>query len=325
MSEESTMNKIKIKIKEFWYQNRDEIIDSVTNTKQSEKQGKKKKTEIEEKMKRERKAIKLPLILGVVYVLIGAVSLWHLKQNNLFTVKPQKAVIGFELIILGIYALLYTFIFYCVQGRWRDKRLVKNIKAILILFMLPYHLCIKGIKAFIKESRQEHVMHTFPYYLISLLIVMLSFILIGHIISGLKISEVYKEFICFIIVWILIIEFFVFGKIFAYFSTKSIIKSVQKAEVKSNSKINWRNALKSDDHKKDRLEKFEREWETVKKELEYTKIYFYIVLTALVLWIPKEDGALTTVLVNQFLGITTIAALAREVKGKKENDDIEGM
>lgn len=63
-------DKIKVgwdNIKAFLVTNRDEIIESVTSEKQNEKQGKKKKTEIEEKIERERKAIKIPLIMGAVY------------------------------------------------------------------------------------------------------------------------------------------------------------------------------------------------------------------------------------------------------------------
>lgn len=312
------------RIKEFWCKNRDEIIDSVTNTKQSEKQGKKKQEEIEEKIKREHKAVKIPLIMGIVYVFVGTILLWNLK-DNLFVAEPQNVVIGFELIILGIYALLHTFIFYCVQGCWKGKCLVKIIKEIFVFLMLPYYLCIKGIKAFIKDKRQEHVMHLFPYYLISLFIVMISFAFVVCIISGLGISEANNEFVGFIIVCCLIFEFFGCGKIFAYFLTKSVIKSVQRAEVKSTSKINWRKTFNDGNHKKERRDKFKKEWEIVKKELEYTKIYFYIILTVLVLWIPKEDGSLTELLVNQFLGITTIAALAREAKAKKAEDDLESV
>lgn len=313
------------RIKEFWCKNRAEIIDSVTNTKQNEKQGKKKQEEIEEKIKREHKAVKIPLIMGIVYVFVGAVLLRYLKQNDLFIAEPQNVVIGFELIILGTYALLHTFIFYCVLGRWSEKCLVKIIKAILLFFMLPYHLCIKGMKAFIKDKRQEHVMSLFPYYLISLLIVMFSFIFVVNFISGLGISEAYNEFVGFIIVCCLILEFFGCGKIFAYFITKSVIKSVQKAEVKKTSKINWRGTMKDDKHKEERRNKFNDEWNIVKKELEYTKIYFYIILTVLVLWIPKKDNSLAGLLVNQFLGITTIAALAREAKAKKAEDDLESV
>lgn len=311
------------KIKTFWVTNRDEIIESVTSEKQNEKQGKKKKTEIEEKIERERKAIKIPLIMGAVYIVIGGVLLWYLKRHNLFLVKPQDVIIGSELVILGIYALLHVFIFYCVRGRWREKGLVKIGKEILIFLMLPYHLCIKGIKAFIRDKRQEHVIHLFPYYLISLLFVSISFVIIGRIISNIGISEVYDEFVGFILVCLFIFEFFLWGKIFAYFLTKSVIKSVQKTEVKRTSKNNWRGTLNNEDHKKERHDKFKEEWEIVKKELEYTKIYFYIILTILVLWIPKEDGSLTALLVNQFLGITTIAALAREAKSKKDDEEKE--
>ena len=51
-------------------------------------------------------------------------------------------------------------------------------------------------------------------------------------------------------------------------------------------------------------------------------IIFYIILTILVLWIPKRSGSLTEMFVNQFLGITTIAALAREAKAKRKDDDL---
>ena len=94
---------------------------------------------------------------------------------------------------------------------------------------------------------------------------------------------------------------------------------MQKAKIKKTSKVNWKGTLNDSDHKKEREDIFVEEWDIVKKELEYSKIYFYIILVVLVLWIPKEDGSLQELLINQFLGITTIAALAREAISKKEN------
>lgn len=309
------------KIKNFWCENRIEIIDFVTNTKQNEKQGKKKQEEIEEKIKRERKYIKIPLIMGIVYVLAGSVLLWN---DNLFVAEPLNVVIGFELIVLGTFALLLTFIFYCVQGRWREKRFIKIIKEIFIFLMLPYYLCIKWIKNFIKDKRQEHVTHLFPYYLISLFIVAFLFAFVVGTLYEIGIRVVYNEFVGFIIVCCLIFTFFGCGKFFAYFLTKSIIKSVQRAEVKTTSRTNWRKTFNDEVHKKERQAKFEKEWEIVKKELGYTKIYIYIILTVLVLLIPKKNGSLTELLVNQFLGITAIAALAREAKDKTE-DNLESV
>ena len=59
-----------------------------------------KKTEIEEKIERERKAIKIPLIMGVVYVVIGATLLWYLKRYNLSLVNSQDVIIGTVMFLL---------------------------------------------------------------------------------------------------------------------------------------------------------------------------------------------------------------------------------
>lgn len=308
------------RVKTFWITNRVEIIESVTSESQNVKQGKNKKTEIEERIEKERKTIKIPLLLGTVYVVIGGALLWYIKRYNLFLDNPQDVIIGAELVALGIYALLHAFIFYCVQGRWREKSLVKVEKEILIILMLPYHLCIKGIKAFIRDKRQGHVLYLFPYYLLSLLIVSILFIIIGGFISNIEISEVYDEFVSFIIVCLFIFGFLGIGKGVAYLLTKSVIKSVQKTEIKRISKNNWRGTLNNEAHRKERDDKLNEEWEIVKNELQYTELYFYIILTIFVLWIPKEEGSFTALLVNQFLGITTIAALAREMKSKKDDE-----
>lgn len=301
-------------IKDFWQKNRDEIITWVINIKHGEEQ-EKNKEEIEEKVVREQRAVKIQLILGVAYVLAGI----FLFLNS----KLQKDVIALELIILGAFALLHTFIFCCEQACRQEKYLVKVIKEIFILLMFPYYLCIKWIKAFIKDKRQGHITYLLPDYLLSVFIVIISFAVVVDIIAGVGKSEEINEFLGFIIVFGLIIEFWGCGKVLARFSTKSMIKSVQKAEVKRMSKLNWRVLFNDAEHKKGRKEQFEKEWEIVKKELEYTEIYFYILLTVFVLWLPKEAGSLTELLVNQFLGITTIAALAREAKAKKVGDSIE--
>lgn len=304
-------------IKEFWCKNRDEIIDSIMSTKQK-KQEKKKREEIEDYLKRESKAIKLPLIIGIIYVLAGIIFLWYYGRYSSFVTEPQNTIIGFELIIAGIYALLYVLVFYSERGEWKKHWFLKIIRGLVFLLMLPYHIGIKLIKSFLKDTRQEHVSQFFPYYLISLFIVIFTYIFMIKLIAGWGLDEAYNGIAGFIVVLVLLKEFFWCGKLFAYLSTKSVIMSVQRAEVKRTSKVNWRGTMKDELHKQERYDNFEKEWVVVKEELEYTEIYFYIILTVLVLWIPKESGSLSELLSNQFFGITTIAALAREVKSKKE-------
>jgi len=290
---------------------------SVTGTKNRDCINRKKRDEFDECLKRERKAKKLSLIVAVVYMLAGIILFCYLIQGNLLTIEPQMTIIALEFMVLGVYALLHASIFYSVYDEWGNHGLLKIIKIILILLMIPYHICLKTIKSFIKDKRQEHVIHLFPYYFISLQITLCLYIFMVKFIVKWKIDKVYNEIVGFVVVFILIKTFFLCGKGFAYLSTKALIKSMQKAEVKRSSKDNWRKKMKDDTHRKERYEKSQREWSIVKEELEYTKIYFYIFLTVLILWIPKESGSINELLSNQFMGITTIAALARETRCQK--------
>lgn len=308
------MGKLKKNIIEFWNKNYEEIIDSIVKNQQNDKRN---KSELEEQRRRKRQVMTIFFIVGCVYILIGSALLVYLKNSNEFSTNPQTVVVCCELIVLGIYALLYVFIFGCENGRRREYSYVKIIKKILILLILPYHLCMKGISALIKISRQEHVINLLPYYMISLLMVMCPFILIVRYGCIYQIFDTYwAPAWGLAIVALLIVLFFSFGKGLAWLVTKWVIWSVQKAEVKKISTKNIKETLKNKEHKAMRREKLKTEWKLIKKELEYTKIYFYILLTFLVLIIPKQDGTVTAMLVNQFLGIMTITALGREVRSK---------
>lgn len=314
---ESTLNKIK----EFWCKNRDEIIDLVINTKYAEDRREKKKEEIDKKIKREYMAIILLLIIGIIYVLSGSFLLLHLGQDGLFLTESQNIIIGYEMIILGIYALLYVAIFFSKCGNWEKYFLLKTIKAIVIFLMLPYHAFGKLIKSLIKGTRQEHVSQFFPYYLVSMLFVALMFAVVVKRVAGCGYDKAYNGIIGFVLVLAFIKMFFWCGKLFVYLFLKIEITSVEKAKVESTSKINWRGTKKDDKHRREKHEEFQKEWIVINKELEYSKIYFYIILAILILCIPKKPGSLSELLSNQFWGITTIAALSREVKSKKNDSD----
>ena len=305
-----------------WYQkNKEEIIDTITIKRQMEYTGKL-KGEINDRIEREYKTIKIPLIMGFLYVSLGIILLYCIHNKNLLVSFPEMPIVGLELIVLGIYALLYSFIFYCVCGHNSDKKIIKIIEEILIVLMYPYHFCIKVIKAFIKDKRQEHVIYLFPYYLISLVLALFSAFLIMYIISQIGENTVYEQVIIFFIVCWFIFVFFAFGNLNIFILVKWAIRREQKEQIKGISKVNWRGTMKDEAHRQARKNKFNCEWNIIKKELEYTRIYVYIILTILVLWIPKRSGSLTEMFVNQFLGITTIAALAREAKAKRKDDDL---
>lgn len=214
---------------------------------------------------------------------------------------------------------MYSFLLLCLQEKVSESNVAKKGKEFLVCLMFPYHLFIKEAKKLIKDNRQEHVIYLLPYYCISIFIVLFLFVFAAQFISCLGLSKAYDEVLGFIIVIILVAAFLGMNKGFAYFSTKSLIKSAQKAEVKRTSKVNWRRTLNNSEHKKERKSKFNEEWEIVKEELEYSKIYFYMLLTVLILCMPREEGTLTSLLTNQFMGITTSAALGREARAKNSD------
>ena len=306
------MNKIIVR----WCRYRDEIIASVINTELTEIP--KENSEIEAKKRREYKVKLIPLAIGFLYVFLGTLLFKDVRQKNLVLERPQDVIISLELIVLGIYALLNVFIFYTMYDRRRNSWVIRIIRGMLILLMVPYHICICAIKHLIKDTRQEHVTQFYQYYLISLLFTAISYGILLMWMSKWEIPEAYNGFIGFVIVFILLNEFFLYGKALIYLATKIMIRSTQRIEIRSKSKNNWRRTLNDVNHKQAREIKFREEWMIVKAELEYTRIYFYIVLMLLVLWIPKELGSLSEQYANQFYGIITIAALAREAKAKKE-------
>lgn len=303
----------------YLHETRSEIIESVSSNRESDNQ-RKTSLDADARKKRELGTIIRLLVVGEVYIVVGVVFLSLFIKGGRFAKDPYPAIIGgIVLLFLGVYALVYSCLLFCMQEEVSERKLAKKGKEFLICLMFPYHICIKGAKKLIKDNRQEHVIYLLPYYCISIFIVLFLFVFVAQFISCLGLSKSYDEVLGFIIVIVLVTVFWGMNKGFAYLSTKSLIWSVQKAKVKRTSKGNWRGTLNNSEHKKERKSKFEEEWKTVKKELEYSKIYFYMLLTILIICMPREEGSLMSLLKNQFMGITTIAALWREVRAKNSD------
>lgn len=177
--------KILILIQKFWNRNQNEIIKSIIDTRQNYKT----KEEQDEQKEKASVTIRVPLGIGIIYWCIGIFLLRWVKRESFF-------IIGIELIILGTYALLFSLIFYCEKEQWKE-----GIRILLVFLMLPYHVCIKKIKKFIKDSRQEHVIYLFPYYFLSIFFVALSFVMIVTFLPIVHINDVYREAENFLIVF----------------------------------------------------------------------------------------------------------------------------
>lgn len=267
------------------------------------------------------------VIMGIIYVIIsGIIVFGEIPFDKVNIDRIQIIVLAIELFLIGMYAIFYSGLFFfelkIIESENSGKKgqvILKILVQVLLVLISPYYYCAKFLKNIIKNIRQQHVMQLLPNYLISLLAV-LFFLVVIYSSDKYLIKIKYLEGICFALDLVLLAIFYGSGKILSKVMLKSIIRSTQKYEIKRVSKNNWRDAFKDEIHRKARKDRFNKEWKKVEEELEYTKIYFYMALSILLLCFPKNDSKVIQIMMEQFLGIISIAALSREVHSKKENE-----
>lgn len=272
-----------------------------------------------------KRNIKYLFIMGIIYVIIsGIIVFGEIPFDKVNIDRIQIIVLAIELFLIGMYAIFYSGLFFIelkiIESENSGKKgqvILKILVQVLLVLISPYYYCAKFLKNIIKNIRQQHVMQLLPNYLISLLAV-LFFLVVIYSSDKYLIKIKYLEGICFALDLVLLAIFYGSGKILSKAMLKSIIRSTQKYEIKRVSKNNWRNVFKDEIHRKERKDRFNKEWKRVEEELEYTKIYFYIVLSILLLCFPKNDSKVIQIMMEQFLGIISIAALSREVRSKKK-------
>lgn len=267
---------------------------------------------------RERLGTILQFAIGLIYVMLGVFMLCKKERANLLIERglAQDIVIGTELLVLGVYALLHVTITLSEHSRCK---LVKMIQSVAVTLIMPYYVCIDGLKRLMKDTRQEHVAFFLPFYLVSLLVVAITFVCGLKVLAEWKFVYSYIEMATLIMVLLLVIEFLALGKGFVRLFWKWVTRSERLDMINAVNKQNS-NGVKINDEWEEMLkDKGRYEWKYIKDELEYTKIYIYIMLVIMVLCIPK-DNILLELMSNQLLGITTIAALGREVKGKMKGE-----
>lgn len=250
-------------------------------------------------------------IMVVLYLFIGIILI--IGYFKLFD-NIQFKVIGVEFLVLGIYGLLSSCVLFI---QIKEKKHIWEIWIcnLSIALMLPYRMFSKLLNKILKDSRQKHVAYLYPYYLISLLLTLLTAIILIYSWEIYYNISQFNNIIGLVMAFFFINEYLLLGKKFAKWLIKLEVDKVQIDEIREKSMINWYRTFKDPIHKKNRQSRFKEEWKTVELELEYTKIYFYIILTVLVLCIPKSNSNIDIIL-NQFMGVVTITALGREVKAK---------
>lgn len=296
------------KIKAFFKRNQNEIIEIIMVKKQLDEQDSEINTETDENNQGKIRLIMPMAVLSIVYLVAGYILI---DYKDVF--GKENFIIGLVLIILGVYAVMYSFLFIVINSEHKDCFFVRSISFIPFLVMITYHGCIKMIKTFIRDIRQQHVTKYIPYYLLFLSVVLIMMSIVLNLVSKREINREYAEAIGFVIVCASIGVFWILVYICAYFFNKFEFWLKDILNYKNITKINYQHMVNQS--KEIRKNDAKKEWETIKGELKLTSIYLYIFAIVIVLLLPKEDEIIA-LLSNQFLGIATITALVREARGK---------
>lgn len=296
------------RIKAFFKRNQEEIVEIIMGKKHIDEQDSENNTKTGNKNQSEKSLIIPMVILSIIYLFAGFILI-HYKN----VIGKMYFIVGLVLIIIGVYAAIYSFLFLVLHSRHKDNFLVRLLSFISFLVMIIYHGCIKIIKNLIKDIRQGHVTKYIPYYLFFLYVILILMSIVLNLVSKREINREYTESIGFLIVCASIGVFRILEYIFAYLFNKFDFWLNDIVKYKNITKINYRYLVNQS--KEIRKIDAKKEWETIKEELKLTSIYLYIFAIVIVLLLPKEDEIIA-LLSNQFLGIATITALAREARGK---------
>ena len=150
--------------------------------------------------------------------------------------------------------------------------------------------------------------YLFPYYLLSIFAVLLLFSIAAIKVPTLKEFvdlrlkiKLNDEAIAFIIVFVSICLYFKITELCAWLSTRSVVRSVQKSRLKRESKNNWRGTMKDELYRNERKENMRKEWEVVRAEIQYSKLYFYILLNVIIYVVLLEKTSFCDSLLMRLL------------------------
>lgn len=250
-------------------------------------------------------------VLAIIIYAVGGIILLYKNENNMLDVISNS--------ILAAVLLFISLLFICLLVYRLDKNSkshyatneISRIGKISFIALIPGILIYKRIKRTIKGVRQDEVVLYFP---IIFLVIPLSLLLfskieipfIQRVLSYLGIMEyISQEFSALLIAFLFNSTFFILTDAFVY------------GYIYLTERIITKNGFSIDIVK--------NEFGTVKTQLAISKVLYYL-LVALVCLSVHCQNENEKALVNAFLGLTTLAALTREIEfvghGRKgENEE----
>lgn len=272
------------------------------------------------------------LVISIIYTLLAAI-IWFFKDSTIMLMlgygKGIIRFIAFTALIGFSYIMFLCWLVLMNKKYWSQKRKIVTSKEcwvlIKILFVVVFLiLLVKDIFLYILGKPKLGVvfncfLEISIAFLISWVLVPMEFVLLSKglipLCTFLEIP-VSLEFVCLIIAILVIGLFFLLSKKFSHLSISWDVRYKMKKKLEQNGIINVKDMLISEPiERKIKQREIERRQE-FDKEFEQTGLLFYVAMVFLLLIIPKESlDVYEKLLVEQFMGVATLAALLREVGG----------
>lgn len=233
---------------------------------------------------------------------------------------------GGGLLMIALVVTIFSNRYLIKRGKSIDYNHAGRLVKILFIFILPLILLEKLLMYILRAGRQKMIVMYMPEIFLSLFISLFLFVtieqfaletatrLVGKIIN----IDFKDEFIILIAVVSLIATFFGMSRVLIRFSIKKQIDWEKKKWEIENIDI-----LMDEEVEKKISEKYEYLLKEAEIELKYSELYFFLLTNVILLSCHFDEGTYAKMVENAFMGVTTLAALVREVGSakQKENDD----
>lgn len=262
--------------------------------------------------------------IAMLYTVGGMVCIQMIKR---FSDKSLvNKIIGYFVsglcFIAGLAMFCYLFSLLFKHFSHKTSKL-KNCIWIFFLLLLPILELMKLLQFIIRKTKQRIVVrYIIEYYLSFLITAVFIFALVFIYIYFVdnKINVICDELFVFILIIGTMEIYSLITRLILSISLKWEIRVWQKWKLeKRKDELFVKSVgqfMKTDKMKNERKRRYKELRAKVEDELSYTKIYLYIIANVFILCVPIGDSPIRTLFVNEFVGITALSALIREVRAK---------
>lgn len=274
---------------------------------------------------------------GIIYLIFGILCYVNPTNVVMTALKLQEGIgviIIATILTIGGVLLLACWLFVLTIRLHRNNRencITKLLYGVSVLILYLFYLIKQIVFYFLRKTGQKNIMVYIAEIIASFFItffVVLFFVAnntVGQIVHSISGVSLWDELLAFIYVFIAIVMFFGISKWFIRKTVKLEIWTEQRAKFRKKSPVALRDVMRDNESQKKRIEIYEERKKVLDEEIKNTEIWFFVVATLVLLIIPvDETNIIGKLFVSEFMGITTLFALTREVRANiKDTSETE--